>query len=148
MKVILLSDVKKMGKEGDILDVADGFARNYLLPQKLAVEATDGNLKKVKSEEAAQKNKREREVEQARKQAEQLIAAPFSIKTKCGEEGKLFGAVTAVDICDAIKAKTGIHISKKQVGLAEPIKRIGGHKVPVKLDSEVSVTIKIEVEKE
>lgn len=148
MKVILLSDIKKLGEEGEIVEVADGFARNYLLPRKLAMEATDGNLKKVKLEEAAQKNKREREVGEARKQAEQLVASSIVIKTKCGDEGKLFGAVTAVDICGAIQAQKGIRVSKKQIGLPEPIKRIGGHKVPIKLDSEVSVTIKVEVEKE
>lgn len=148
MKVILLNDVQKIGKEGDALDVADGFARNFLFPRKLAVEATEGNLRRVKVEEDLRKNRREREVGEARKLAEQLVITVVTVKAKCGEEGKLFGAVTSSDICEAIFKRTGIRISKKQIGLAEPIKRIGSHKVLVKLDSEVSVTIKVEVEKE
>lgn len=148
MKVILLDDVKKIGKDGDILEVADGFARNYLFPRNLAVEATEGNLKKLKQEESAQKNRKEKEVGQARKVAEQLVTGSLVIKAKSGEEGKLFGAVTAIDVCEAIQVQRGVRISKKQIGLTEPIKRIGSHKVLVKLNPEVSVTIKIEVEGE
>jgi large subunit ribosomal protein L9 len=144
MKVILKTDVKDLGHVGEVVNVKDGFARNFLVPQGLAVEASTKNVKvfeheKKKIHEMARKVK-----SGAAGLAEKISAAKITIKAKAGEEDKLFGSVTSMDIADALKAE-GIEIDKKKIQLDEPIKRIGEYTVAIKLHSEVSAQLNVQV---
>jgi large subunit ribosomal protein L9 len=144
MKVILKSDVKDLGQVGEVINVKDGFARNFLVPQGLAVEASTKNVKvfeheKKKIQEMARKVK-----SGAAGLAEKISAAKITIKAKAGEEDKLFGSVTSMDIADALKAE-GIEIDKKKIQLDEPIKRIGEYTVAIKLHSEISAQLNVQV---
>lgn len=144
MKVILKSDVKDLGRIGEVVNVKDGFARNYLVPQGLAAEASTKNVKafeheKMKIQEMAKKVKAG-----AAGLAEKIAAAKVTIKAKAGEEDKLFGSVTSMDIAEALKAE-GIEVDKKRIYLDEPIKRLGEYLVTIKLHSEVSVQLNVQV---
>jgi large subunit ribosomal protein L9 len=145
MKVILASDVKKLGKKGELVNVADGYARNYLFPQKLAVEANAGNLAVLHNVKAAEEQKIDREYQAALKQKERLAAMKFTISAKTGEGGRLFGSVTSSDIAAALKKQARLDVEKKKIDLKEPIKRISVYKVPVKLHPQVTVEISIEI---
>jgi large subunit ribosomal protein L9 len=144
MKVILKEDVKNIGSMGQILDVADGFARNYLVPRGLAMEA---NVKNIKSLEHAKKVIQEK-AKKVKNQAEDLSTRIANItvviKAKAGEEGKLFGSVTTMDIAEQLKNE-GIDIDKKKISLDEPIKRLGTYTVNIKLHPEVSTPVQVEV---
>jgi large subunit ribosomal protein L9 len=144
MKVILKEDVKNIGSMGQILDVADGFARNYLVPRGLAMEA---NVKNVKSLEHAKRVVQEK-AKKVKGQAEDLSTRianiTVMIKAKAGEEGKLFGSVTTMDIAEQLKNE-GIDIDKKKISLDEPIKRLGTYTVNIKLHPEVSTPVQVEV---
>ena len=144
MKVILKTDVKDLGHVGEVVNVKDGFARNFLVPQGLAVEASTKNVKvfeheKKKIQEMAKKVKAG-----AAGLAEKISGAKITIKAKAGEEDKLFGSVTSMDIADALKAE-GIEIDRKKIQLDEPIKRIGEYTVAIKLHSEVSAHLSVQV---
>jgi large subunit ribosomal protein L9 len=144
MKVILKTDVKDLGHVGEVLNVKDGFARNFLVPQGLAVEASTKNVKvfeheKKKIQEMARKVKTG-----AAGLAEKIAAVKLTIKAKAGEEDKLFGSVTSMDIADALKSE-GIEIDKKKIQLDEPIKRIGEYTVAIKLHSEISAQLNVQV---
>jgi len=144
MKVILKTDVKDLGHVGEVVNVKDGFARNFLVPQGFAVEASTKNVKvfeheKKKIQEMARKVK-----SGAAGVAEKISAAKIIIKAKAGEEDKLFGSVTSMDIADALKAE-GIEIDKKKIQLDEPIKRIGEYTVAIKLHSEISAQLNVQV---
>ena len=145
MKIILLEDVKKLGKKGDLVDVADGYARNYLFPRDLAEEATAGKIKQLKKGKAALEDRKEKEKEQAQEIAEKLSKAEVSLKVKAGEQGKLFGSVTTKDISEALKKQCKIEVDRRKIELFEPIKTLGEHKVDIKLFPEVvaSLTLKI-----
>ena len=144
MKVILREDVKDLGHVGELLTVKDGFARNFLLPRGLALEA---NLKNVKSLEH-EKRKIQEVVKKAKSGAEELsskiAAVTLTIKAKAGEEDKLFGSVTAMDIAEALK-KEGLDIDRRKIVLEEPIKRLGNYTVSVKVHSEVSSQFTVHV---
>jgi large subunit ribosomal protein L9 len=144
MKVILKSDVKDLGNIGEVVNVKDGFARNFLVPKGLAVEASTKNVKvfeheKKKIQEMARKVKAG-----AAGLAERISAAKITIKAKAGEEDRLFGSVTSMDIADALKAE-GIEIDKKKIQLDEPIKRVGEYTVAIKLHSDVSAQLNVQV---
>jgi large subunit ribosomal protein L9 len=144
MKVILKSDVKDLGNIGEVVNVKDGFARNFLVPKGLAVEASTKNVKvfeheKKKIQEMARKVKAG-----AAGLAEKISAAKITIKAKAGEEDRLFGSVTSMDIADALKAE-GIEIDKKKIQLDEPIKRVGEYTVAIKLHSDVSAQLNVQV---
>jgi large subunit ribosomal protein L9 len=144
MRVILKSDVKDLGNIGEVVNVKDGFARNFLVPKGLAVEASTKNVKvfeheKKKIQEMARKVKAG-----AAGLAEKISAAKIIIKAKAGEEDRLFGSVTSMDIADALKAE-GIEIDKKKIQLDEPIKRIGEYSVAIKLHSDVSAQLNVQV---
>jgi len=144
MKVILKEDVKNIGNMGQILDVADGFARNYLVPRGLAMEA---NVKNIKSLEHAKKviqEKAKRVKSQAQDLSTRIVNVTVVIKAKAGEGGKLFGSVTTMDIAEQLKNE-GIDIDKKKISLDEPIKRLGTYTVNIKLHSEVSTPVQVEV---
>lgn len=148
VKVILMKSVKKIGEAGDIVDVADGYGRNYLLPKGLAVEATEGNLKRAKEEKQEETKKKEKEKEAAQKIANLLKQAKFTITTKAGENGKLFGSITSKDIADIVKKEKEIVIDKRKIGLPEPIRELGNHIVKVKIHPEVEAQITVTVKAE
>ncbi len=145
MKVVLRADVTQVGKKGDIIDVADGYGRNYLLPKGLAFPATDG----VEAQATAMRRNRDvrdaSERAAAQEVASRLVPKVVTITARAGAEGKLFGSVTAHEIADAVVAQTGIELDRRQLHLAEPIKALGTHLVPAKLHAEVEFPITVEV---
>jgi large subunit ribosomal protein L9 len=143
MKVILQQDVKSLGKKGQIVEVADGYARNYLLPRKLAMEATADNVNAAKLKEKARLKKREEEKAQAMAVAEKLKACQVRVKAKAGGAGKLFGAVTSKEIADALQEQCGIAIEKNRIVQDEPIKTFGAFEVKCKLGFEITGTINV-----
>ncbi|HHV62849.1 MAG TPA: 50S ribosomal protein L9 [Firmicutes bacterium] len=145
MKVILTQDVKSLGKQGQTVEVAEGYARNYLFPRGLAIEASKSNLKVLEERNEALRRKEARLAEEARRIAEKLEVATITISARSGEEGRLFGSVTAKDIADSIKRTLGIDVDKRKIDLPEPIKVTGSYKVPVKLHQDVGCSIKVEV---
>lgn len=147
MKVILISDVESIGKRGDLMDVKDGLAANFLIPKKLAVKATPGNIKAWEQKNASLKKKEDKAKSDAEAHASRLEGTKLTIAVKVGEEEKIFGSVTSQSISDALKEK-GFEISRKQIDLENPIKSLGAHEVPVKIYHEVTATITVEVVEE
>jgi large subunit ribosomal protein L9 len=146
-KVILQEDVEKLGNRGQVVEVKDGYARNYLLPRKLALEASPGNMKRLEKMRAAFAKKSAVEIADAQKLAELLAGVSLDIARKSGENDQLFGSVTSADISEALAAQ-GYTIDKRKVQLAEPIKTIGNFEVPVKLHREVTANVKLAVTKQ
>ncbi|MBO4839021.1 MAG: 50S ribosomal protein L9 [Lachnospiraceae bacterium] len=145
MKVVLLQDVKTLGKKDAIVTVNDGYARNYLIPRKLAVEATQANLNTLKAQVAAAQRQAEEELVRAKIKAAEMEKVRITIPMKVGAGGKLFGAVSSKEIADAVKAQWGIDVDKKKVQLAEPIKAVGEETVEIKLHREVTAKITVAV---
>ena len=145
MKVILLQDVKNVGKANDVVEVSDGYGRNFLLKNKLAKEPSAANMNEVKLKKGAEAELAKRALEEAKATAEKLGDKTITLKMKSGEGGKLYGAVTDKDIADELK-KNGFDISKKQVVIKDPIKNVGTFGVRIKLHPKVSSEIAIEVE--
>lgn len=145
MNLILRSDVSGVGKKGDVIEVADGYARNYLLPKGLAFKATAG------AQAQAEAMRRSRDVKDAAARAaaedvaKTLVPTTITITAKAGPEGRLFGSVTAIEISEAIQAQTGLEIDRHQLVLDEPIKTLGQHMVPAKLHHDVQFPVTIEV---
>lgn len=146
MQIILKKDVKGTGKEGDIVKVSDGFARNKLIPSGVAVEATPQNIKAIEREKAAIAQKIAEDREAATKLAKELQAKPIVVKTKVGENGKVFGSITSMDIAEAIKEQAGKEIDKKKVVLDKPIKETGVFTVEIKLFQDIAAKIEVKVE--
>ncbi len=144
MKVILLQDVKKLGKSNDVVDVSDGYARNFLFKKGLAKEMTSSNLNDVKLQQGAAKEHARRALEEAKKTKEVLNGKTINVVAKGGRDGKLYGAVTSADIADALK-KAGFDVDKKKVVIPSPIKSVGVFGVRVKLHPEVSCDVNVEV---
>ncbi|MGC2266428.1 MAG: 50S ribosomal protein L9 [Candidatus Acidiferrales bacterium] len=147
MQIILQEDVEKLGTRGQLVEVAEGYARNFLLPRKLGLEATAGNLKRLEKMRANFAKKEATEKAAAQQQGELLAAVSLEFTRKAGENDQLFGSVTSGDIAEALAAK-GFEIDKKRIVLAEPIKVMGDYEVPVKLHREVSANVKVAVKKE
>jgi len=147
MKVVLKDDVKNLGKMGQIADVADGFARNYLLPRGLAIEANTKNVKSMEHEKRIIQEKAKKIRNSALDLSQKISAMTLVIKAKAGEEGKLFGAVTTMDIAEQMKNE-GVEIDKKRIFLDEPIKRLGTYSVSVKVHPEVSTQLNVQVVEE
>lgn len=145
MKVILKKDIRALGKQGDLKEVADGYARNYLLPRGLAVEATSANLKLLSDQKASALKRHQLEEAQARELAEKLKGKSFQFQVKTGEGGRLFGSITAKDIADAIQKATGLEFDKRKVVLDEAIKTLGSHEVKLHLFKGVDAEIMVEV---
>ena len=143
MKVILQQDVKGQGKKGELKEVSDGYARNYLLPRKLASEATTDNINALKLKEKAKAAQIAREKAEAEENAKKLGAIQVKIAAKAGSNGKLFGSVTSQEISDALKAQHGIEIEKNKIVQPEPIKTFGSFQVKAKLGYEISGTINV-----
>lgn len=145
MKVILQKPVEKLGDPGDVVEVAAGYARNYLVPRGLAVRAQKGAVKHADNLKRAHASRQSKEKVEFEALAATLIASSVSIAARAGEEGKLFGSVTAADIADAIAALTGITVDRKDVHLDEPIRSLGTHDVRIHLFPEVEPVLTIEV---
>ena len=145
MKVILNADVKGKGKKGEIVNVSDGYARNFLFPKNLAKEATAQNLNAAKVAQDAAKHRKLVEKAEAVALAEKLSGKTVQLKAKCGEGNRLFGAVTAAEVAEALKENMGIEVDKKKIALSGGIKELGTYDVAVKVYAEVSATIKVEV---
>lgn len=145
MIVILTKDVKGTGKAGEVVKVSDGYARNMLLPKGLAKEATEGNVKNLEKQKAIAAEKLEAQKEVAKKQAEEMSKITVEIKSKGGENGKLFGSITSKDIAEALAKQENIKIDKKKIDLPSPIKQTGETEVSVKLFPEISATLKVNV---
>jgi large subunit ribosomal protein L9 len=148
MKVILQKPVEKLGDPGDVVDVAAGYARNFLVPRGLAVRAEKGGLKHAENLKRAHRSRQSKEKVEFEALASKLIASPISVAARAGEEGKLFGSVTAADIAEAIGAQTGVILDRKDVHLDEPIRSVGTHEVRVHLFSEVDPVLTVEVSAE
>jgi large subunit ribosomal protein L9 len=144
MKVFLKEDVKNLGKIGDVVNVAEGYARNFLLPKKFAVEANPKNLKEFEHNKRIIQERAAKIKDASKAEADKLSALTLKVKAKAGEEDKLFGSVTTMDIAEAFKAE-GFEVDKKKILLAEPIKRLGEYTVEVKIHSEVNATVKVQV---
>ncbi len=148
MKMILLADVKTLGKKGDLVEVSDGYGQNFLIPRKLAAPATDGAVKKRTKEMADQSSKKARELEAAKELAASLVAKPLLITMKVGNNGKLFGSVTAADISKAIKAQFDVALDKKTLEVPASIREIGEHRVKAKVYKGVNATMTVRVQAE
>ena len=145
MKVILTQDVKSQGKKGQLVDVSDGYARNFLLPKKLAVIATAENLNTMKLQEKARKAQEAAEKAEAETTAKKLKDLTVKIAAKAGEGGRLFGAVTAKEVSEALSQQHGVNIAKTMLVLDEPIKACGGYQIKAKLGYEVVGTVSVMV---
>lgn len=147
MKVILTTDVQSVGKQGDIMDVKDGLARNFLLPKRLAIKATPGNLKLWEQKSSSLRKKEDKIKEEASSLASRIEGTKITIPVKVGEEEKIFGSVTTQSISDAL-GELGYEVSKKQIDLEHPIKTLGTHEVVIKLYHDVNVNVSVEVVEE
>ncbi len=145
MIVILLKDVKGKGKAGDVVKVSDGYARNMLLPRGLAQEATEGNIRNLEKQKALAEEKRAAEEAKAKLQRDKLEEITLEIKTKGGENGKLFGSITSKDISEALEKQEGIAVDKKKIDMDAPIKTAGMSTVTLKLFTGVNAKLKVNV---
>lgn len=147
MKVVLKDDVKNVGKIGQVVDVADGYARNYLVPRGLAVEANTKNIKSLEHEKRTIQEKAKKIKNSTQDLAHKISTMTLVIKANAGEEGKLFGSITTMDIAELLRNE-GIEIDKKKISLDEPIKRLGSYSVNIKLHPEISTQVNIQVVQE
>ncbi|UOQ44784.1 50S ribosomal protein L9 [Halobacillus salinarum] len=145
MKVIFNADVKGKGKKGEIKNVSDGYARNYLLKNNLAVEATTANIKAQKAKDAKQEQLAQEEVDEAKKLKEELANLEVKLAAKSGDSGRLFGSITSKQIADELKKNHDIKIDKRKIELDDPIRNLGYTDVPVKLHPEVTGSIRVHV---
>ena len=146
MKVLLQKPVEKLGEPGDVVEVSDGYARNYLVPRGMAIKAAKGAVKQADSMKRAHDTRQSRQKTEYETIASKLIAAGgLRIPARAGEEGKLFGSVTAADVAEAIAAQSGVEVDRKAVHLDEPIRSVGTHEVRVKLFTDVEPVVTVEV---
>lgn len=143
VKVILRSDVAGLGEEGDVKDVAGGYARNYLLPRKLVVPATKGNLKVLEQQREQIERKQEQFRAEARTLAERMAGLPLQFEVRVGEQGRLYGSVTAQDIAGRLKETAGIEIDRRHIELKEPLRALGEFNVPVRVAHAVTAHLKV-----
>ncbi len=146
MKIILTQDVKKLGKKGEIIEASDGYARNYILPQKLGVEANSKNLNDLKLQKSNEEKTAQRILEEARELAEKIGKQIVVVSMKAGEGGKVFGSVSSKEIAAAIKSQSDLEIDKKKIQLQEPIRSFGTHEVGIKLHPQVTAILRVKVE--
>ncbi|SMO68557.1 50S ribosomal protein L9 [Melghirimyces algeriensis] len=145
MKVIFQQDVKGKGKKGEVAEVAEGYARNFLLPKGLAVEASSGNLNALKNQKRREEEQQKKELAEARKLAEKLEEVDLSLEAKSGEGGRLFGSITSKQISQQLKEVHGLKVDKKKIQLNEPIRTLGVTKVPIKIHPKVTATLSVHV---
>lgn len=145
MKLVLLTDVKALGRKGEIVDVADGYGRNYLLPRKLAGEADKGALARLDAQQKAQERREAQELAQAKALAERIESAKLAVRAKAGGNGKLFGAVTNADVASAIAGALSVDIDKHKIELINQIKALGSYPVEIKLHKSVVAKAMVDV---
>ena len=145
MKVILLSDIKGVGKKDQVIEASDGYARNYLFPKKLAVEANNTNMSKLKAKQESNQFRKDTEKKEAEELAKKLKGIMLKVRVKAGENGKTFGSVTAKDIADELNKKYFVEVDKKKIGLADAIKTIGIYTIDVKLFEGIVGKLKVTV---
>ena len=148
MKVVLLQDVKALGKRGDVVEVKEGYAKNMLLPKKLGIEATPKALNDLKLQKANEAKKAQELLDAAKNLAEELAQKQVVVKIKAGEGGKLFGAIASKEIAAAVKEQYGLEVDKKKIVLEDPIKELGTHTVKVKLHKDVTAQLTVKVTEE
>jgi large subunit ribosomal protein L9 len=146
MKVILQKPVDKLGAPGDVVDVADGYARNFLMPRGLAVRASKGGVKHVESLKRAHITRVSQAQAEAQEVADRLTESPIKVRARVGEEGRLFGSVTAAELAEEIERQTGVKVDRRDVHLDEPIRSVGVHEVTVHLFADVDPVVPVEVE--
>ena len=146
MKVVLLKDVKNIGKKDEILNVSDGYARNFLLPQKMAVEATPGALKEIERKRAAQEAREAEQLAEARRKAKELEGKTVRLAVKCGEKGRLYGSVTAAEVAEALEQQHGVQADRRKLDIGESIREIGEREITVWLHAGVTARMKLIVE--
>ncbi|HJP66835.1 MAG TPA: 50S ribosomal protein L9 [Actinomycetota bacterium] len=148
MKIILQKEVEKLGVPGDVVHVADGYARNYLIPRKLAVPATRGGVRHAESLKQAHQARTQKALQEAQETADKLRSTTVRIRGKAGEDGRLFGSVTAAKAADEISKAAGVEVDRRHLDLSEPIRSVGTHEVVVHLHPEVDAAITVEVVRE
>jgi large subunit ribosomal protein L9 len=146
MKVILSKDVQGTGKAGEVKEVADGYARNYLIPRKLAIPASGGALKNVEQRKATEQKKLAAEEAAARALGERLTSAPVVLTAKVGDQGRLYGSITSADIAEQLSAHLGQPIDKRKIDLDEPIRQLGTFEVTIRLHRVVNAKVKVDVQ--
>ncbi len=145
MKIILLQDEKKLGKKGDIIEASDGYARNYILPKKIGVEATSKNLNELKLQRAHSEKVAQESLDAAKALAAELDQKLVTLKIKAGEGGKVFGSISSKEIAAAFKEQHNMEVDKKKIQLADSIKSVGDYEVPVKLHPQVTAKLNVKV---
>ncbi len=145
MKVILMDNIKGVGKKDEVINASDGYARNFLLPKGLAVEATNENMSKLKAKNDSKAYRKEQEKEEAKKVAEKLAGIQLKVPVKAGENGKIFGGVSAKEIADLLKSNYNIEVDKKKIDLKETIKTLGLRTVKIKLYDDVVGNLRVDV---
>ena len=146
MKVILQQDIRGKGKKGQMIEVSDGYARNYMLPRKLAVEATADNVNTMRMTDKARQEKQQKEREEAFAISKRMADLVVTVRCKGGGAGRLFGSVTTQEIADSLRKQTGIDLDKRKIVLEEQIKTVGDYKVKCKLGYEITAELKLKVE--
>lgn len=145
MEIVLLEDVKALGRKGQVVKVSDGYARNFILPKKLGVEATPKNLNELKLQKANAEKLAARQLQEAKELGEKLSQASVTVAIKAGENGKAFGSVSGKEIARAAADQLGLDLDKKKLVMPEPIKTLGEHQIPVKLHKDVTVQLTVKV---
>jgi len=148
MKVILTQDVKAQGKKGQLIEVSDGYARNFLFPKKLAIEANAQAMNELKNRESSEKHKIEVETAEAKALAEKLSKIKLVIKTSSADDGRLYGAITSKDLSEQLKKSNGLTIDKRQINLDKPIKTCGDYVIDVKLYTDIVGKLSVSIQKD
>ncbi|MBR6165787.1 MAG: 50S ribosomal protein L9 [Clostridia bacterium] len=146
MKVVLLKDVKNMGKRDDIVTVSDGYARNFLFPQKLAAEAKEGTLKEIARKRSAQEAREAEQRAEAEAKAALLRGKIIALQVKCGEKGRLYGSVTSAEVAEALEKQYGIQADKRKIDIGDPIRETGIREITVRLYTGVTTKMKLDVQ--
>lgn len=146
MKVILVKDVPKLGKKGELHEVSDGYGRNFLLVRGLAIVASEGKIRSIDKERADHAAHEARELQQARELAERLQKVPVRVLARSGEGGRLFGSITSADLAEALKAQHGLEVDRRTIKLDNPLKSLGEHHISLKLHPKVKAEITVRVE--
>ncbi len=145
MKIVLRDDVENVGRKGDLIEVTDGFARNYLVPRGLAMKATKGVVRQADAMRRSREAREARDRDSAQALADQLTGRRIALRARAGEGGRLFGSITSADVVDAVRKQTGVELDRRKAQLAEPLKELGAVDVPVKLHPDVEVTLTVDV---
>jgi large subunit ribosomal protein L9 len=145
VKVVLRDDVENIGRKGDLIEVTDGFARNFLVPRGLAMKATKGVVQQAEAMRHNREARDARDREAAQALADQLTGKRIELRARAGEGGRLFGSVPSADVADAVRAQTGVELDRRKTQLSEPLKELGAVEVPVKLHADVEVTLTVDV---